>query len=186
MPFAPPPQLKSTMFGRMPVAGPKPQGKGGGLPSYKGPKGLRTEHRVGIQAPAQTIWEIVVDLDRWGEWNPLYTHASGEIRIGAPLDMTVQLEGMKPQPMKATLLEWVPNEQLHYQVTAMGGLVRATRFIEIEELAPQSCIVSNGEIMGGLLGPSLGRSIQGKVFRGLRGMNEALKERAEQRWRNGR
>jgi hypothetical protein len=182
MPIAPPPQLKASMFGRMPVGGPKPKGGGGG-PGYGGPRGVRTEHRVGIQAPAEAIWAVVADLERWVEWNPLYTRAAGQIRIGAPLDLTVQLEGMKPQDLKATVLEWVPNEQLHYQITALGGLVKATRFIEIEQLAEASCIVSNGEIMGGLLGPSLARSVRGKVFRGLRAMNEALKVRAEQAWR---
>jgi hypothetical protein len=170
------------MFGRMPVGGPKPKGQGG-LPAHKGPKGVRTEHRIGVQAPPETIWEIVSDLERWGEWNPLYPHASGQIRIGAPLEMTVQLPGLKPQPLRATVLEWVPNEQLHYQVTALGGLVRAIRYIEIEQLAEASCIISNGEIMGGLLGPSVAKSVQGKVFRGLRLMNEALKERAEARWK---
>src|SRR5438067_12130848 len=134
MPIAPPPQLKASMFGRMPVGGPKPQGKGG-LPAPKGPKGIRAEHRIGIQTPPEVIWDIIVDLEGWADWNPLYPHASGEIRIGAPLDMTVQLPGLKPQPLKATLLEWVPNEQLHYQVKAAGGLVRAVRYIEIEQLA---------------------------------------------------
>ena len=183
MPIAQP-QLKASMFGRTPVGGPKPQGKGG-LPAHKGPKGVCSEHRVGIQTPAEVIWGVIIDLEGWADWNPLYTRASGEIRIGSPLDMTVQLPGMKPQDLKATLLEWVPNEQLHYQIKAAGGLVRATRYIEIEELAPGSCIVSNGEIMGGLLGPTVARSLGGRVYKGLRLMNEALKEQAEARWATG-
>jgi hypothetical protein len=182
MPIQPPPQLKATMFGRMPVGGAKPQGKGG-PPPYSGPKGVVSEHRIGIQTPAEVIWELVVDLEGWSAWNPLYPQASGEIRIGAPLDMTVQLPGLQPQKPKATLREWVPNSQLHYTVTALGGLVSAIRYIEIEQLAPESCIVSNGEIMGGLLGPSVARSLGGKVRKGLRLMNEALKEQAEARWR---
>jgi hypothetical protein len=169
------------MFGRMPVGGPKPQG--GAPPAYTGPKGVVSEHRIGVQAPAEVIWALVVDLEGWADWNPLYPQASGQIRIGAPLDMTVQLPGMAPQKLKATLREWVPNEQLHYQVRALGGLVSAIRYIEIEQLAAESCIVTNGEIMGGLLGPSVARSLGGKVRKGLRLMNEALKEQAERRWR---
>ena len=90
---------------------------------------------------------------------------------------------MKPRKTTATVLEWVPNEQLHYQTVGAAGLIRGTRYVEIEQLAEESCIVSNGEIMGGLLGPTLARSVGHAVFRGLRAMNEALKERAEQRWR---
>jgi hypothetical protein len=172
------------MFGRMPVGG--QQKKTGGGPAPAGPKGVRVEHRIGIQAPAEVIWDIVYDIAKWGSWNPLYTEAAGIIRIGETLTMTVALPGMKPQKARATVLEWVPNEQLHYQTVALGGLVRGTRYVEIEQLAEESCIVANGEIMGGLLGPSLARSVGPKVFRGLRGMNEALKEQAEARWRERR
>jgi hypothetical protein len=180
MPLKYEPQLKASMFGRMPVGGDLPKGKGG-IPPYKGPKGVRAEHRIGVHAPAQAIWEIIRDLEHWREWNPLYPEASGEIHIGATLDMTVQLPGMKPQAMRATVLDWVPNEQLHYEVKALGGLVRAIRFIEIEQLAPESCIVSNGEIMGGFLGRSVARQVGSRVLKGLRLMNEALKDRAEAR-----
>jgi hypothetical protein len=178
--MAPTPQLKSTMFGRMPVGGEKPKGGGGG---YTGPKGVRIEHRIGIQAPAEVIWEIVYDIDNWSRWNPLYSEASGRIHIGETISMTVVLPGMKPQKTRATVLEWVPNEQLHYQTVGAGGLVRGTRYVEIEALAPESCIVSNGEIMGGLLGPTLARTVGPKIYKAIRGMNEALKDLAEQRWK---
>jgi hypothetical protein len=174
------PQLKSTMFGRMPVGGQKPKG---GKPAPAGPRGVRVEHRIGIQAPAEVIWEIIHDINHWGDWNPLYTEASGTVRIGETVAMTAVLAGMAPRKLTGIVLEWVPNEQLHYQVKALGGLVASTRYIEIEQLAPESCIVSDGEIMGGLLGPTVARSLGAKVYRGFREMNEALKALAEQRWR---
>ncbi|CAN7553002.1 SRPBCC domain-containing protein [Phenylobacterium sp. LjRoot225] len=175
------PQLKASMFGRMPVGGPKP--KGGGPPAAAAPRGVRIEHRIGIQTPAEVVWEILQDVEGWSRWNPLYREASGTIRIGAPLDLVVALPEMKPQPVRATVLEWVPNEQLHYRTVGMGGLVKGTRYVEIEQLAQESCIISNGEIMGGLLGPTVASSLGRRVYKGLRLMNEALKEAAEARWR---
>jgi hypothetical protein len=181
MPIQPPPQLKASMFGRMPVGGVKPPS---GTPAAAGgPKGVRVEHRIGVQAPAEVIWELIRDVDGWSRWNPLYAKASGSLHIGETLDLEVVLPGMKPQAAKATVLEWVPNEQLHYQTKGLGGLVRGTRYVEIEELAGASCIVSNGEIMGGLIGPRLAPSLGPKIYRALRGMNEALKEAAEALWR---
>jgi hypothetical protein len=171
------------MFGRMPVGGDQKKKGSGGGGGYAGPKGVRIEHRIGIQAPAEVIWELVYDIAHWGDWNPLYSQASGTIHIGDRIDFTIVLPGMKPQAAHATVLEWVPNEQLHYQVAGMGGLVRGTRYVEIEQLAPESCIVANGEISGGLLGPTVARTLGGKIYKGLRGMNEALKEQAERRWR---
>ena len=181
MPLAPSPKLKASMFGRMPVGGDKPRGKDG-LPAYAGPRGARTEHRIGVQAPAEVIWEIVADVDAWPSWCALYPQARGTLRIGAPLDLTAQLPGMDPAAAPAKVIEWVPNEQLHFQIRLARGLALATRYIEIEQLAAESCVVSNGEILGGLLGPSIARRLGSRPARAFRAMNEALKARAEARW----
>lgn len=177
MPMAPAPQLKAGLFARNPNA--KPKGAAPDAPKAAGPKGFAIEHRIGVQAPAETIWNIVRDLDRWADWNPTYPKAAGEIRIGATLAMTLALPGQQPRQIAPVVLEWVPNEQLHWKLSLMGGLVKTVRYIEIEQLAEASCIVSNGEIFGGWMGPSVAKSMGRAVHRGFREMNEALKARAE-------
>ena len=123
--------------------------------------------------------EVGYDLADWGAWNPLYTRAEGVIRIGETLRVTMALPGEQPREIRPVVLEWVPNDQLHFQVKALGGLVRATRYVEIEELAPGSCIVTTGEILGGLLAPYVAGGLQARLYRGFKAMNEALKARAE-------
>jgi len=76
----------------------------------------------------------------------------------------------------------VPNEQLHFRVSSLGGLVRETHYVEIEQLAEESSIVACGVIIGGLLGTSVARQVGSRFYKGLRQMNEALKDRAETRW----
>jgi hypothetical protein len=183
MPVPPPLNLKAGPFGTngsVTRLGPKPMKMD--LPPPKPPKGLKIEHRVGIQAPAEVIWEVISDLKSWDQWNPLYPKASGEIHIGAELDVTLALPGQEPQQIKPTVLEWVPNEQLHWQLKMIGGLVRTIRFIEIEALAKDGCIVSNGEIIGGLIGPRLGKRMGRTIYRAFVAMDEALKARAESLW----
>jgi hypothetical protein len=182
MPIAPQPQLKAGPFGtRGGVSlGPKPVDMK--LPAPKPPSGMRIEHRVGVQAPAEVIWEVIADLKTWSLWNPLYPKAAGEIRIGSVLDITLALPGQAPQEIKPTVLEWVPNDQLHWRLTMLGGMVKTVRFIEIETLADASCIVSNGEFIGGFMGPSVGKRMGRSIYRGFREMNEALKGRAELLW----
>lgn len=152
-------------------------------PKAAGPSGVRVEHRIGVQAPAEVIWDLIYNLEGWADWNPLYVKAEGQVRIGSELSLTMVLEGEEPQVIKPTVLEWVPNDQLHWKLKMMGGLVNNTRFIEIEILDVASCIVSNGELFGGLLGPRVVKRIGRKVHRGFQGMNEALKATAEARWR---
>ena len=179
MPISPTPQLKSSLFGRRgPSAAP-----GAPKPAKsRGPSGIRIENRVGIQAPAEVIWETVYDLSTWHEWNPLYPQAAGQIRLGAPLDLTLALPDQPPQQIQPVVLEWVPNEQLHWR-SQMKAMVKTVRFIEIEQLAPASCIVSNGELFSGFMAKTMLRRVGRSFHRGFREMGEALKARAEAEWR---
>ena len=173
----------------------KPGGRKGGMgpqimnlktegrpPPPKPPSGLRVEDRIGIQAPPEVIWDIVRDLGRWSEWNPTYPKAEGQIRIGEILTVSLALPGQPVQELKPKVLEWVPNEQLHWRLTMMGGLIKTLRYIEISPVSESGCIVDNGEIFGGFMGPSLGKRMGRVVRRGFQAMNEALKERAEAEW----
>ena len=153
-------------------------------PTLSGPSGLRIEHRIGIQAPAEVIWDILYDVERWAEWNPLYIQAAGQIRIGGQLDLTMVIGDEAPTVIHPVVLEWVPNDQIHWRLKMMGGLISTTRFLEIEVLDTAACIFSNGEIFGGLMGPSVGKRMGRKIYRGFLAMDEALKERAEAVWRS--
>jgi hypothetical protein len=185
MPFEPP-RLKSGIFGTRgpgPVAMQPVANMGPSIPPPKGPKGLRVEDRIGVQAPAHVVWEVVRDLDRWHEWNPTYPKASGVLRIGELITVTLALPGQAPQELKPRVLEWVPDEQLHWRLSLLGGLIKTIRYIEIEALAEASCVVDNGEIFGGFMGPSMGKRMGRTVQRGFKAMNEALKARAEAAWK---
>ena len=93
MPIAPQPQLKAGLFGRGDGMPKQRKPTATGLPPPKPPGGLGIEHRVGIQAPAEVVWEVLSDLKSWEIWNPLYTKASGVIRIGSVLEVTLSLPG---------------------------------------------------------------------------------------------
>lgn len=182
MGFTSPPQMKAGLFGsRGPAAGPQLPGAPKPV-KPKGPTGIRIEHRIGVQAPAEVIWDVLYDLERWHEWNPLYPRATGQIRLGQTLDMTLALPGQPERQIQPVVLEWVPNEQLHWRLTLLGGLIKTLRYIEITPLSETGCIVDNGEIFGGLMGPSLGRRMARPVRQGFKAMNEALKARAEAEW----
>ena len=62
------------------------------------------------------------------------------------------------------------------------GLLKTIRYFEIESLAEASCIVSNGEYIGGLMGPRLGKRMARNIYRAFVDMNDALKVRAETLW----
>ncbi len=42
-----------------------------------------------INAPASVVWSILVDLQRYNEWNPFCIRAESTLEIGAPIYMTL-------------------------------------------------------------------------------------------------
>jgi hypothetical protein len=140
---------------------------------------VKLEHRLGVKAPAEAIWTVLADIEGWARWNPLYPRASGVIRMGAPLDLELALPGQPPRPIRPIVADWVPNEQIHWRLSLLGGLVKSTRYFEIEELAPGACIFANGELFGGLIGPRVARRMARPIRAGFAALGEALKAQVE-------
>ena len=141
---------------------------------------MKIEHRLGIQAPPEAIWAVIYDVDNWARWNPLYTQASGQVRIGTQLTLTLNLDGRPPQVITPTVVDWVPNEQIHWKLKMLGGLVRSTRYLEIEALGETGCIFSNGELFEGPLGPTVAKRLRPAIRAGFSAMGEAVKARVEE------
>jgi len=144
---------------------------------------VKIEHRIGVQAPPEAIWAVIAEIERWADWNPLYPKAEGKVRIGSPLTLELALPDRKPQTIRPVVIDWIPNEQIHWRLTALAGLVRATRFLEIEKLTETGCIFANGELFAGPLGDLAVRSLGRTIRRGFAAMGEAVKARAEAEWR---
>ena len=140
---------------------------------------VKLEHRVGVQAPVEEIWKILVDLESWPKWCALYPKTAGVIRIGSELNLEVAVPGQPVRAIKPVVVDWVPNEQILWRLSMFAGLMKSTRYFEIEQLAPGSCIFSHGEMFEGMLGPSVAKRLSGPLKRAFRDMGEAVKGLAE-------
>jgi hypothetical protein len=141
------------------------------------------EHRTGVQAPAEIIWEVIADFASWKDWNPVHPRIEGEMRIGTSL--VVELVPVEDGPVTTlapVVQDWVPFEQLHWRTSRLGGFVTAIRYLEIESMGPENATFSNGELF---MGP-LVRFVSREERRRLRGaftrMGEAVKAHAEAIW----
>jgi hypothetical protein len=144
---------------------------------------VKLEHRIGIKAPAEVIWESLFDVPGWEAWNPLYPKAQGVVRLGAQLDLVLALPGQAPQPIKPVIIDWTPMEHIHWTTRTKGGLVKTIRFLEIDALTETGCIFNNGEVFDGMLGTRMAAR-QGRSIRaGFAALGEALQQRAEAAWR---
>ncbi len=134
---------------------------------------FRIEHRLGIAAPADRIWEVLADLPEWPQWNPWHVRAEGVLRIGEPLRLT-QADGSE---IGYRVVDWVPDTQILLRAAQTFGLLTRTRFMEIEKLSEVGCVFSNGEIWSGPLAKYVGVPAKRAAWRGFEAMSEALSAR---------
>ena len=144
---------------------------------------VKLEHRIGVQAPAEVIWESLFDVEGWAAWNPLYPRAAGVIRIGSTLSLDMALPGQAPQTVTPTILDWAPEDHVHWTTKSQYGLMKTIRYLELEPLSETGCIFSNGEIYDGYFGPSYAGRNRRALRAGFAAMGEALQQRAEAAWR---
>ena len=109
--------------------------------------GLKIEHRLGIRASSDRLWELVSELDKWEHWNPIHPGASGRIGYGETLRICEAYPNEPRRTIEVKVAEWAPREQLVW--AQKGFLWSSLRYLEIEELAPGSCIFSNGVLYEG-------------------------------------
>jgi hypothetical protein len=146
------------------------------------PLPIKIEHRIGVLTPAQPIWDLILDINHWGDWNPLYTKASGKVGFDEKLQLTVAIPGEQPRDIAPTIVDWTPNEQIIWRLSMLGGLIRSTRYIETETLANGNCIFSNGEFFEGPAMRLIGKKQQRAIKRGFAAFSEAVRDRAEAAW----
>jgi hypothetical protein len=138
----------------------------------------RTTFRVA--ATAEDVWGVLVDFDRWHEWNPSVPALSGEAQQGSTVRMILAMPGRPSAKVKATLTEVEPGRRLCWHGNVGGDwLFAGTREFNLDPAPDGSVLVTHAEIVTGLLVP-LFRAVMGPAIQQHHdGLNEALNRRAE-------
>jgi hypothetical protein len=131
-----------------------------------------------IRAQRADVWNILVDLDSYGAWNPLIRSARGELVEGQTLDLTLAEPdgGMEDAEVEVTSVR--EGRKLRWKDRLFGPGVRDREYeIRLEPLEPGVVRVIAQEAYEGLLVPF--ESLDGQ-HEELTSMLEALKTRAEE------
>ena len=133
-----------------------------------------------VAASAETVWGILVDFDRWSEWNPSVPSISGEARLGSTVALTLAMPRRPSAKVKATITEFDPERRLCWHGTVGGDRVFAgTREFTIDPQPDGTVLVTHVEDVTGLLSPVF-RAVMGSAIQEHHdNLNEALKDRAE-------
>jgi hypothetical protein len=134
---------------------------------------------VQIDAPAERVWEVVCDLAAYAEWNPFIVKASGDLRPGARLDITIAAPGMKPVSFRPRLLDLEPGHLVRWKGEyKVPGLFDGRHALIVDGLGPASSRFTTHEEVSGVLLPFLGKVMRASQ-QGFEDMAAALKRRVE-------
>jgi hypothetical protein len=141
-------------------------------------KELHTE--IEIQASDARVWQLLTDFASFPKWNPFIRRASGEVKVGARLDVYIQPSGASGMVFKPTVLRAEPKRELRWLGSLLvPGLFDGEHIFTIEPLGENRVRFTQGEIFRGILVPLLASSLDKDTRRSFEEMNLALKDRAE-------
>jgi hypothetical protein len=134
---------------------------------------------VDINAPLETVWEVITDLPRYGDWNPFVVQCESTLMVGAPINMQVKLLS-KPQAQQEFIFRHEPKQFLSYGLD--GGSLRAIvsdRWHEVKALGPDRTHYHSHFELSGWMMPLVRMLMRAKLEIGFRGMTDGIKTQSE-------
>ncbi len=146
-------------------------------------KSIRTE--MTIHAPAQIVWNILMDFENYPAWNP-FMQIKGNAKQGNRLEVTIALDGHKPQIFKPEILELRPEKSFRWLgYFIIKGLFDGEHLFNLEVVAENETRLIHGENFTGMLSGLILKMIEEKSLAGFEKMNAALKQEAERQFAIG-
>ena len=132
-----------------------------------------------IAAPAGRIWDVLADLGTYPQWNPFIRSASGDLRVGARLQVVIQPPGRRAVRFRPTVVHLEPERELRWLGRLlMRGIFDGEHTLRIERVDDGRSRFVQRERFSGVLVGLLGRQLDATA-RGFEAMNEALRGRVE-------
>jgi hypothetical protein len=142
-------------------------------------KELRSE--IEIEASAERVWQLLTDFAHFPQWNPFIRRASGNVKLGQRLEVTIQPSGANGMTFRPTVLKAEPNRELRWiGHLLIPGIFDGEHIFTIEPLGTNRVRFIQREIFTGLLVPLFAKGLDTDTQRGFGEMNQALKVQAEQ------
>lgn len=138
------------------------------------------ESNVLINASAERIWRILIDFERYPEWNPFISRISGRPELGQQLDVRLTPPGGMTMSFKPQVVGVEAEREFRWLGKLLTkGLFDGEHIFELREEGPDTVRFVQRERFNGLLVPLLLLMARKSTLRGFEAMNQALKQRAE-------
>ena len=142
-------------------------------------KQVISANAIDIDAPAERVWDILMDVANYPEWNTFTPRADTSFEIGAPINLHVNMG-----PFKRNQREFIqavePPSLVAWDMT-MGArfLLFTHREQRLTALSETRCRYDSSLAFSGLLAPVVVLLFGRLIRRGFNSAAEALKKRTE-------
>ncbi|KTG26659.1 SRPBCC domain-containing protein [Haloferax profundi] len=133
---------------------------------------------IDIDAPAETIWQVLADFEQYPEWNE-YTHIEGEAVAGKTLAVAPGPQAARMPTFKPTVLRDEDRELRWRGHLFVRGLFDGEHRFVVEDLGHGRSRLTQAETFTGTLVWPIIRLVGDDTERNFHAVNQALKTRAE-------
>ncbi|WP_420633629.1 SRPBCC domain-containing protein [Candidatus Palauibacter sp.] len=142
-------------------------------------KHLLSSDAVDIDAPIERAWDILMDVERYGEWNPFTPRVATDFELGSRVDLYAMIGPVALKQVER--IESVDRPHLLAWSTKIGHrfLLSALREQRLEALGETRCRYLTTDAFAGLLAPLVMLLFGNLVRRGFNDVARGLKAHAE-------
>jgi len=132
-----------------------------------------------IDAPPARVWNVLVDLPAYGEWNPFIVAAAGKVAVGEQLSLRMALPGRRPMSIKPRLLVVEPERELRWKGRlVVPGLFDGEHAFVLTPLVNGRTRLDHWERFAGVLLPIARGMVYEATLQSFHALNAALATRA--------
>ena len=140
---------------------------------------LENKNEIVIAAPVETVWDILTDLEKYSEWNPLLYQANGKVEVGETVIVYAKTASKDMKfTCKVTRVE--PLREFAWRFPVIHPILfRGEHIFRIEPTGEEEIKFIDREWFKGILLPTQAKDLETNGLMAMIEMGKALKDRAE-------
>jgi hypothetical protein len=143
-------------------------------------KDIARSKKILINAPAEKVWDILLTIDKYPEWNPFTYKVEGKIALGETVALYVQMKENDRRVQKEEVCIIDKPKRLAWKMHMGSPLILAAQRDQfIEAIDANTCSYETTDSFQGFLTPLVMGLYKHHIENGFNQLVEKLKQRAE-------
>lgn len=136
-------------------------------------------HKLSVDAPTETVWNVISDLDAYGEWNPFVVACRSSLEVNSPINMKVRVLPFFAIPQKETIFEHDPQKKLSYGISLPFDALKSYRSHEVKTTDSGATEYISTFELSGWLSPLVKWMLEKNLQNGFTGMSDGIQARSQ-------